>query len=94
MADKGHIPPANSMERGYLNRESQPIQPLRIATCSHCGAKFFFANPEPSRQVIRAQTHLKSPKRGNHSAILPYDCLHCKQHQFIEIFYEGYAAGH
>lgn len=73
------------MERGYLIPESQPLQ---MATCAHCGVGFFLQNPEPSSVIIRMQTHKQSPVQTNNTAVLPYGCLRCHQHQFIEIFYE------
>jgi len=70
----------------YLKPQKQP---LRVATCAHCGVKFFFQNPEASRQIIRLRTHKQPPDAANHSKILPYDCLRCHQPQFIEVIYES-----
>jgi hypothetical protein len=69
-------------------------QPLQLITCAHCGAKSFFQNPHASRTIIRLRVHKQSPDATKGNEILPFDCLRCNQHQFIEIFYEGYEASH
>lgn len=59
-----------------------------VATCAHCGVKFFRPMPDVARKVVRSKTHRQMPDATSGREIFALDCLRCERPQFIELFYE------
>ncbi len=63
-------------------------KPLKTATCTRCGLRFFVSDPRPSREgASRVRTFDVAPEAAEDREIVPFDCPRCKHSQFVEFDY-------
>ena len=62
-------------------------KPLKMATCTQCGTKFFVADPRPGPYGGEMRIHDTAPPSSNDRAIVAINCPACGHSQFAEFDY-------
>ena len=62
-------------------------KPLKMATCTKCGTKFFVADPRPGPYGGEMRIHATAPPSSKDRVIVPINCPASRHQQFAEFYY-------